>query len=92
MERYFLEKHRTTLILIINCLLRPCLINCHFKVFVLFKGLRPAADFLSGWSSWNSGRMSDMSDMLEALYAAPGPPKTLWTYKALVELDELAEM
>ena len=24
----------------------------------LFKGFRPAADFLSGWSSWRSGRNS----------------------------------
>ena len=36
--------------------------------------------------------MPDMPEMFEALYAAPGPPKTLWTYKALVELEELAEM
>ena len=39
--------------------------------------------------------MSDKSDGFPAviiLYAAPGPPKTLWTQKELAELDELAEM
>ena len=38
------------------------------------------------------GEIVGRPDIFEAPYAAPGPPKILWTYKALVELEELAEM